>query len=194
VIARRDTKELEESCHFKRTSTTSRQRPARPADFAKLATKKGLTKHGEIVTWLKADFELGHGHATAIAGVLLKAGAPPKSAPQKMDALFSGSKASWRSTCDTLIAKIAKFGPDTTAAPNATYVNLLRDKKKFGILQPASAARLDIGIKLKGQAPDGRFEAAGDWNAMVTHRIRVENSKEIDAEVLTWLKRAYDAA
>jgi hypothetical protein len=28
----------------------------------------------------------------------------------------------------------------------------------------------------------------------VVHRIRVENSKEIDAEVLTWLKRAYDAA
>lgn len=46
-----------------------------PADFKKLAEKKGFiiknelnpkTKAGEIVNWLKADFELGHGHAMAI--------------------------------------------------------------------------------------------------------------------------------
>jgi Domain of unknown function (DUF4287) len=41
-----------------------------PADFKKLAEKKGLlnegVKAGEIVAWLKKDFELGHGHAMAI--------------------------------------------------------------------------------------------------------------------------------
>ena len=46
-----------------------------PADFRKLAEKKGFiqkgelnpeTKAGEIVAWLKEDFELGHGHAMAI--------------------------------------------------------------------------------------------------------------------------------
>ncbi len=41
-----------------------------PADFKKLAEKKGLLKEGvkpgEIVKWLKDDFELGHGHAMAI--------------------------------------------------------------------------------------------------------------------------------
>ena len=41
-----------------------------PADFKKLATKKGLLKEGikagEIVNWLKEDFDLGHGHAMAI--------------------------------------------------------------------------------------------------------------------------------
>ena len=40
------------------------------ADFTKLAEKKGLLKPtmkaGEIVDWLKKDFELGHGHAMAI--------------------------------------------------------------------------------------------------------------------------------
>jgi hypothetical protein len=29
---------------------------------------------------------------------------------------------------------------------------------------------------------------------MVTHRVRVANPKEIDAEVLSWLKSAYEAA
>jgi uncharacterized protein DUF4287/uncharacterized protein DUF5655 len=166
----------------------------RPADFAKLASQKGLTRHGELVAWLKSDFALGHGHATAIAGVVLKAGKPARTAAQKLDELFGGAKASWRAPCDALVAKIMRFGSDVEAVANSTYVNLLRAKRKFGILQPAAASRLDVGIKLKGQAPDGRFEASGDWNAMVTHRVRIGDAKHIDAEVLAWLRRAYDAA
>lgn len=50
-----------------------------PADFRKLAEKKGFTskgqlkpgvKAGDIVKWLKDDFELGHGHAMAIVALL----------------------------------------------------------------------------------------------------------------------------
>jgi hypothetical protein len=50
-----------------------------PDDFRKLADKKGFTekgklktgiKAGEIVQWLKEDFELGHGHAMAIYALL----------------------------------------------------------------------------------------------------------------------------
>lgn len=46
-----------------------------PADFKKLAEQKGFIQKGkldpaikatEITTWLKKDFELGHGHAMAI--------------------------------------------------------------------------------------------------------------------------------
>ncbi len=45
-----------------------------PNDFLALAKKKGLlkegTKAGEIVFWLKKDFELGHGHSMAIFALL----------------------------------------------------------------------------------------------------------------------------
>lgn len=45
-----------------------------PDDFKKLAVKNGLlkagTKAGEIVAWLKKDFNLGHGHAMAIYALL----------------------------------------------------------------------------------------------------------------------------
>lgn len=41
-----------------------------PEDFRKIAAKKGLlepgVRAGEIVSWLKKDFALGHGHAMAI--------------------------------------------------------------------------------------------------------------------------------
>jgi hypothetical protein len=50
-----------------------------PDDFRKLAKTKGFTegntlragvKAGEIIAWLKADFDLGHGHAMAIVALL----------------------------------------------------------------------------------------------------------------------------
>jgi hypothetical protein len=50
-----------------------------PADFRQIAKEKGFTesgevkstvKAGEIVQWLKDDFDLGHGHAMAIYALL----------------------------------------------------------------------------------------------------------------------------
>ena len=69
----------------------------------------------------------------------------------------------------------------------------LRGSKKFAIVQ-VTAERLDIGIKLRGVAPTERLAAAGSWNAMVTHRVRISDPQQIDAEVLAWLKQAYYAA
>lgn len=37
-----------------------------------------------------------------------------------------------------------------------------------------------------------RLEPAGSWNSIVTHRVKISAAKEIDADVLEWLKRAYD--
>ncbi|MGI0132228.1 MAG: DUF5655 domain-containing protein [Thermoplasmata archaeon] len=78
------------------------------------------------------------------------------------------------------------------ASPTSTYISLLHHGKKFAIVQP-SAQRLDVGIKLRGTVPTPRLEVAGAWNAMVTHRVRVTTPSEIDAELLAWLKRAFDA-
>ncbi len=44
-----------------------------PNEFIALAKTKGFgpdTKAGEIVAWLKEDFGLGHGHATAMVKVI----------------------------------------------------------------------------------------------------------------------------
>lgn len=49
-----------------------------PEDFIKIAEKKGLTKPGvkagEIVDWLKNDFDLGRGHAMALYAVFKSKG------------------------------------------------------------------------------------------------------------------------
>jgi predicted transport protein len=169
-----------------------------PDDFRVLAAKKGLEKTGEIVAWLKTDFALGHGHANAIAHLLTRADTIKASPDDKVAAHFSGSKSAWRKAYDVLEGKLRKFGSDVEIAPNRTYINLCRGTKKFGIVQISSADRIDIGLKLKGVATDrletDRLELAGSWNAMVTHRVRIVDAKEIDAEVLAWLKQAYEAS
>jgi hypothetical protein len=44
-----------------------------PNDFINLAKEKGFTaetKSGEIATWLKEEYKLGHGHAMAVTHVI----------------------------------------------------------------------------------------------------------------------------
>jgi len=165
-----------------------------PADFQKLAAKKGLTKYPEIMIWLKVEYELGHGHANVIAHAIVNADKPKATPDEAITKLFSGKKEIWRGAYDALIAKLAKFGTDVTVSSTSSYISLLRNGKKFGIVMPSSAERLDIGIKFKGVAPTARLEAAGTWHNMVTHRVRITDPKQIDKELLAWLKQAYDVA
>ena len=165
-----------------------------PADFRKLAAKKGLTKYPDLMIWLKSEFELGHGHANVIAHAIVNADAPKVSMDEAIAKLFAGKKENWRGAYDVLAAKIAKFGADVSVGTTSSYISLLRNGKKFGIVMPSSAERLDIGIKLKGVASTARLETAGTWHNMVTHRVRITDTKQIDKELLAWLKQAYDVA
>ena len=164
-----------------------------PEDFRVLAAKKGLTRYGEIMAWLKADYGLGHGHANVIAQVIVHQDEPKATPDDKIAKLFAGNKEQWRKPYDALLIKLTKFGKDVSVSSTATYISLLRDGKKFGIVQ-ITAERMDIGIKLKGVKPTDRLEAAGKWNAMVTHRVRITDPKQIDKAVTAWLKQAYEAA
>ncbi|MGK3201566.1 DUF4287 domain-containing protein [Amycolatopsis sp. MEPSY49] len=49
-----------------------RQTGITPRAFLGLAAEKSLTKHGDVVAWLKTEHGLGHGHATAIARLVTK--------------------------------------------------------------------------------------------------------------------------
>jgi len=91
------------------------------------------------------------------------------------------------------MAKVKSFGSDLEISPKKAYVSLRR-KKQFALIQPSTKTRLDVGINLKGVKPEGNLEAAGSFNAMCTHRVRVENDKAIDKNLFKWLNDAYDQA
>lgn len=44
------------------------------AEWQQLIRGAGLTKHGELVSWLKSEHEMGHGHATALVAHTLAEG------------------------------------------------------------------------------------------------------------------------
>lgn len=164
-----------------------------PADFKTLARKAGLTAYHDLFVWLKTEHGLGHGHANAMAHVIL--GTFEQSSPldEQVARHFRGSKARWREVFDRLIAKVEKFGPDVSLSPTSSYISVLRKKGKIAVV-PVTAERMDIGIKLQRARATGRLEESGKWNAMVTHRVRIQDPKEVDGEVLGWLRQAYDRA
>jgi hypothetical protein len=160
-------------------------------DFMAMAEEKNLTKTADILAWLKTDFGLGHGHAMAIVHLIVHQEHQDATPDDRADKLFSGNKAKWRAPFDDLLAQIKSFGSDADISIGQTYINLLRGGKKFGIVQPSSSERLDIGIKLKGVDTGGRLEPAGSWNSMVTHRVHIGGAEQIDNELTGWLREAY---
>lgn len=164
-----------------------------PDDFKKLAAEKGLTTYKELMAWLKSEHGLGHGHANVIAHIVTEDDKPKETDDEAIAKHFKGAKASWRKPYDDLLAAMKSFGNDVRPAPTSSYISFVRGDKKFAIAQ-ITGNRMDIGVKRKGVPAEGRFEESGAWNAMVTHRVRIDDPKQIDAEVIAWLKEAYESA
>lgn len=159
-----------------------------------LVRKRGLTKHGVVVKWLKSDHDVTHGYANLIAHAAFQSDAGSAASEDALvDAQYAGEKAGLRPLYDRLIGEVRRFGADVGIAPKKGYVSLRRSKQ-FALVQPSTKTRLDVGINLKGVTPAGRLEASGSFNAMVSHRVRVASAAEIDKELVGWLKAAYDKA
>ena len=161
--------------------------------WLKIARGAKLSKHGEIVKFLKSEHGMTHGYANLIAHKTLESDAGSASSTDELvDRQYAGAKADLRPIYEKLIAAVSKFG-DVEVSPKKAYVSLRR-AKQFALLQPSTATRLDVGIKLKDVDCAGRLETSGSFNAMVTHRVRVESPKDVDRELVGWLKQAYEAA
>ncbi len=162
--------------------------------WIELVKNSGLAKHGEIVALLKTKHNLGHGYANLVVHLMKQADtAPAAPGANPADEWFAGDKAAMRPVYDAVIAAVKKFGSDIEQAPKKGYMSLRRSKQ-FACVHASTKARVDVGLQLKGVAPSGRLEPAGSWNAMVTHRVRLESAAQVDQELAGWLRRAYDAA
>lgn len=169
-------------------------------EWVAIVQAAGLAKHGEMVKLLKQEHGVSHGYANLIvhtARADSSAGAAPAAASAPADgdlveAQYAG-KADLRPIYESLVRRITSFGDDVELAPKKAYVSLRRSKQ-FGLIQPSTKTRVDVGIKLTGLEPAGRLEASGSWNSMVTHRVRIESMDEVDAELIAWLRRAYEEA
>ena len=158
-----------------------------------ITRKAGLGKHGQIVKMLESDHAMTHGFANIVATMTLRGDSPEPTADDLVAAQYAGAKAGLKPVYDKLAAAVSDFGDDVELAPKKAYVSLRRNKQ-FALIQPSTKTRIDVGINLKGTEPEGRLEAAGSFNAMVSHRVRLASTDDIDGDLLAWLKAAYDAA
>ncbi len=89
------------------------------------------------------------------------------------------------------MAAIAGFGP-FEIAPKKGYLSLRR-KKQFAMVGPATKTQIEIGINAKGLAAGERLVALPP-GGMCQYKVRLASPAEVDAELLAWVRAAYDAA
>jgi hypothetical protein len=116
-----------------------------------------------------------------------------KAAEGYVEAMFSGPKAGLRPLYDELLRVGLGTGPEAKACPCKTIVPLYRNHV-FAEIKPATRTRIDLGFALRDTPATGRLIDTGGFanKDRITHRIPITSPDDIDAEVLHWLKTAYD--
>jgi hypothetical protein len=160
------------------------------ADLARIVAASGLAKHGELVTMLKRDLGMGHGDANTLVHHVRRLNA--SAAPQDAVALlYTGKKAALRPIHDRLMKAIRGFG-EFEEAPKKTYVSLRR-RKQFATIGPATTTQVEVGLNMKGVTPTGRLVQLPP-KGMCDYKVRLASADEVDAELLGWIRKAFDAA
>ncbi len=164
----------------------------------------GLSKVAERRAWAMEHFKLGYGDANALALTLGKplpdlgaapgaaaAALPPVGDGEGLDAIYAGAKADLRPLHESLIAAITTFG-EFEQAPKKAYVSLRR-KKQFAMLGPATKTQIEVGINHKSLPAHPRLKLLPP-GGMCNASVRLSTAAEVDAELLGWLRAAYEAA
>lgn len=149
------------------------------------------TKHGELLKWLKTEHSMTHGFANLVALVKINGPIVDDNDDELIAAQYAGAKSDLKPIYDALIEGIDNFKGEYEISPKKAYVSLRRDKQ-FVIIQPSTKTRLDVGLNIKGEGVTDRLEASGSFNSMCSHRVRLTNIDDVDAELLAWIKQAFD--
>lgn len=159
--------------------------------------KSGLAKYGEIRDMLKKDLGIGHGDANTVVHFYMKSTEPSSaqasgvSSGDPLDGIYSGGKAHLRPVHEKLMEAINKFG-EFEIAPKKTYISLRR-KKQFAMIDPATQTRVEVGLNMKGVKATVRLLALPP-GGMCQYKVNITDAKEIDKELIAWIKQAYESA
>jgi len=148
---------------------------------------QNFAKHGEAVKYLKTEHQVTHGFANTIVTL-------SKQEPQESEDLVSvqyRGKETLKPIYNELISLVSSLGSDVTITPKKGSVSIIR-KRQFVLIKPATKSRIDLGLKIKDQAPTGKLESSGPFGTMCTHRIQLTEVADIDDEVKDWIKEAYE--
>ncbi len=177
-------------------------RTGRPvAELLAAVVASGAVKHGERRSWLMQQFGLGYGDANTLVHFVGKplpdlggatAAAPvPPPAGDALDAIYTGAKAGLRPVHEAVMAAVRGFGA-FDEAPKKGYVSLRR-KKQFAMLGPTTKDAVEIGLNAKDLLAHPRLKLLPP-GGMCQATTRIGSVAEVDAQLVGWLRQAYDAA
>ena len=155
-------------------------------DWKLILKAKSFAKHSEAVNFLKNEYKITHGFANTIVALSKQENETPTDLVEKQ---YSG-KEDLLPIYERLLAVVKDFGEDVIITPKKTSVSIIR-KKQFALIKPATKTRIDLGLKLKDKPTSGRLENSGPFGTMCTHRVQLTDVKQIDEELITWLKESY---
>lgn len=153
---------------------------------------QSFSKHGEYMTFLKKEHGLTHGFANFITLKFREADAASSSSEDLVAAQYA-KKAALLPIYNKLIEVISQFGCDIEIASKKSAVSL-RVKRQFALIQPSTKTRIDLGLKFNDKPHAGRLETSGPFGTMCTHRVQLTTIEQVDKELLTWIKEAYNQA
>ena len=162
-------------------------------EWISIVKASGIDKHGEIIKHLKTDHGLTHGFANLVAHKAKGSDAGSAENPQQLIEEQYKGKENLYPIYEKLVDEMKRFGNDVEFVPKKAYVSV-KAKKQFALIQPSTKTRLDVGVNLKGKAPEGKLEESGSFNAMCSHRIKTESPADVTPELINWLQEAYNQA
>jgi Domain of unknown function (DUF5655)/Domain of unknown function (DUF4287) len=167
------------------------------AELRAIALNSGRTKHGELRKLFQEQLGLGYGDANSLVHAVLEsdgeraAVASGASTDDVLSEIYSGAKVNLRPIHDALLGQIDTFG-GFECAPKKGYVSLRR-KKQFAMVGPANNSQIEVGLNIKGLVATSRLVEM-PAKSMCQYRVRLTSVTEIDAELLGWLRQAYEDA
>lgn len=167
------------------------------AELTAVIQQSGLTKHGEIRQMLIDKFGLGYGDANSLVHYALKTSAVHAVEARGLthddvvDELYAGPKADLRPIHEKVMAVAQSFG-EFEIAPKKTYLSLRR-KRQFAMVGPATKARVEVGLNMKGIEPTERLILLPP-GGMCNYKVNLTDPDQVDAELIGWMRTAFDSA
>lgn len=158
--------------------------------WIKIVKASKIEKHKSIIDFLKTEHGFTYGYGNFVAMKARAADAGSFAHEDLLEMQYQG-KENLKPIYDKLKNEIIKLGGDISISPKKAAVSFIR-KKQFALIKPATKTRIDLGLKIKDKEIGGRLENSGPFGAMCSHRVQLTDVNDVDEEVMTWIKEAYE--
>jgi hypothetical protein len=168
--------------------------------WARFVNNSGLDGRQTRIAWLKDEHGLGTNSAWFIVDYAADKhswdGDPDvylQQAERYVEEQYAGPKATLRPIFEKVLAAARKLGKDVKVCPCKTMVPFYRNRV-FAEVKAATRTRVELSFALVGVPFGGILvkNPRANEKDRLKHQVHLASAADLTAEVLKWLKTAYD--